>query len=917
MIITKGYHTKMRHRSFLILSIFLIYGQGCLKVIHIPPVELGDRNAYTCSCLCGPGLNDDNLLFVAFDVNNNNACDFECFDENADGICDPCFDEEGDGCDANDPTFENGCEFFEVDSCMNQALKDNVESPGAGGGLNALDNDCERICGAGLERIGENILDIDFDEQEGCSFEGQFGENILCQDGDEAPDAECKTECVPGRRIETNGIAKAIQDDGFDSEEEAILNTTPACGTGECGNLLCERFDDGTDNFNKCTFSPGSDDCSGSDTETTIVCRVPLVDPPLIFGGIAELMTSNRSIGRFDGAQSFIQLEIKNDTINVPIFGKYETRETSCPGPSCTAAFYYAATARNFNLDGRSVTNANASISTGDHEFPVSPTGLVVIPPHQLLGAVSADLDGQRTAFYVDNPDSIVAQLDKQGNVHGISGVFSIAVPGRDEPITIQVFISGKLTNQNPTAVAGSDQTLECNSLGTAPVVLDGSQSLDPDGGFVSEWWRGVPAPGNGIVVARTPIVSTLAVLGTTDFYLRVKDGMSQLSEDLIQITVEDTTDPQFSVYEGPTCLWPPNHKYVVLRLDREFSGIAEDVCDPAPSVTMVSATSDQPDNGTGDGNTTNDTVVFPDHVCLRAERAGNDQDGRLYTIGLQAADDSGNQVETSVQILVPHNQNDPSCRTANTLEIVSDSDPLCATPALGTPSPQTITEANLLTEETMYTPPVVTAERDTPPVAIPATANCSISEPSSNSWLSSLFAVLVLAFLRRKPSQLQVKRNLLLVGFSLFSCRVGGTNSISQQECLVGWWMPPVDQACQFVCQNQPAPAECQQADCRQQVFQGFTADGKTFSGAYVYSVSKGTLSSLVTMLGGTYVATSETLSVNYSTPSEPGAYSCEGDKLILGFQVEARIPLDISSVLDSASIGSGIFTEEPFSPP
>lgn len=900
----------MRHLSFFILSICCIVGQGCLEVVADPPVELGDRNAYTCSCLCGPGLSDGNLLTNQFDVNNNGACDFECFDENADGICDPCFDVDNDGCGPTDPTFENGCDFFEVDSCMSQALKDSVGS--LGGGLGSLNDDCERICELGLERIGENILDIDFDEAPGCTLPDFF-----CENGEEQPNAECFTECIPGRRIETNGISRGVEDNGFDSEEEAILNTTPACGTGECGNLLCERFEDGTDNFNKCTFSPGSSDCSGSDTETTIVCRVPLTDPPLIFGGIAELMTANRSIGRFDGAQSFIQLEIQNDTITVPLFGKYETRETSCPGPSCTAAFYYAATARDFTLDGRSVTNANASISTGDHEFPVSPTGLIAIPPHQMLGAVSADVAGQRTAFYIDNPDPIIALLDKQGNVHGISGVLAVAVPDRDEPITIKIFISGKLTNQNPTAVAGPDQTLECSSLGTAPVVLDGSQSFDPDGGFVSEWWRGVPAPGDGIVVSRTSLVSTLAELGTTDFYLRVKDGMSQLSEDLVQITVEDTTDPQFSVYDGPTCLWPPNHKYVVLRLDREFSGIVEDACDPTPDVTMVSATSDQPDNGTGDGNTTNDVVVFPDHVCLRAERAGNDQDGRLYTIGLQAADDSGNQVETEVQIIVPHNQNDPSCRTANLLEVVSDSDPLCATPVVGTLPHETITEAlEEAEEETTYTPSVITEERDTPPVEMRATANCSISEPSENSWLSALFAVLVLAFLRRKPSSLRVKRNLLLVGFALFSCRGGGTNSISQQECLVGWWMPPVDQACQFVCQNQPAPAECQQADCRQQVFQGFTADGKTFSGAFVSSVSKGTFSSLVTMLSGTYVATSETLSVNYSTPSEPGTYSCEGDKFILGFQVEARIPLEISSVLDSASIGSGVFTEKPFSP-
>ena len=80
-------------------------------------------------------------------------------------------------------------------------------------------------------------------------------------------------------------------------------------------------------------------------------------------------------------------------------------------------------------------------------------------------------------------------------------------------------------------------------------------------------------------------------------------------------------------------------------------------VCDPSPQITFVSITSNEPDNGIGDGNTTNDIVIIDDFTFkLRAERSGTGS-GRIYTVTYKATDASGNYVIASVTIEVPHNQ--------------------------------------------------------------------------------------------------------------------------------------------------------------------------------------------------------------------------------------------------------------------
>ena len=113
-----------------------------------------------------------------------------------------------------------------------------------------------------------------------------------------------------------------------------------------------------------------------------------------------------------------------------------------------------------------------------------------------------------------------------------------------------------------------------------------------------------------------------------------------------------DEIAPTLDVSVSPSVLFPPNHKYV----DVAATFTADDDFDTDPTVSLVSATSDEPDNAPGgsDGNTTDDIVVVDDDsLRLRAERddAG---DGRVYTLTYEVTDDCGNSSTDSATVTVP-----------------------------------------------------------------------------------------------------------------------------------------------------------------------------------------------------------------------------------------------------------------------
>ena len=102
-----------------------------------------------------------------------------------------------------------------------------------------------------------------------------------------------------------------------------------------------------------------------------------------------------------------------------------------------------------------------------------------------------------------------------------------------------------------------------------------------------------------------------------------------------------------------PSVLWPPNHKLVNVTVNYNVT----DNCPLPPGSCTLSVTSNEPINGTGDGNTSPDWIVLDDHhVLLRAERAGNGN-GRIYTITITCIDSGGNSSSESVTVTVPHDR--------------------------------------------------------------------------------------------------------------------------------------------------------------------------------------------------------------------------------------------------------------------
>ncbi len=106
----------------------------------------------------------------------------------------------------------------------------------------------------------------------------------------------------------------------------------------------------------------------------------------------------------------------------------------------------------------------------------------------------------------------------------------------------------------------------------------------------------------------------------------------------------------EMTVSVTPNILWPPHHQYVTV----ETTVVVFDPSDPSPTITFISITSNEPDNGPGDGNTVNDIVIIDDFTFkLRAERGGKGS-GRTYTIYYQATNMFGDTIEGSATVMVP-----------------------------------------------------------------------------------------------------------------------------------------------------------------------------------------------------------------------------------------------------------------------
>lgn len=274
----------------------------------------------------------------------------------------------------------------------------------------------------------------------------------------------------------------------------------------------------------------------------------------------------------------------------------------------------------DFNLDGKAdlaVANSGSNSVTilegnGDGTFPTARDLTVGKAP---VSIVASDWNSDT------NPDLAVANQN--------SDTISVLLNSTEPP------------NTPPTSDAGADQTIECAGPAGAQVTLTGSGS-DPDNDPLNFTWKDE----NGTVVGTTEITSVTVPLGTHAFTLTVDDGRGLTASATTEVTVNGAAPPTLSVQLSPNVLTRQVHGWVPITADIQVT----DSCDPNPSVTLVSITSNDLDGPKHDirGATfgTDDR-----YFLLRAEHQRRHD--LVYSVVYSATDKYGNSASAGAQVTV------------------------------------------------------------------------------------------------------------------------------------------------------------------------------------------------------------------------------------------------------------------------
>lgn len=159
-----------------------------------------------------------------------------------------------------------------------------------------------------------------------------------------------------------------------------------------------------------------------------------------------------------------------------------------------------------------------------------------------LDGSASSDPDGDSLTFTWAGPFGLVNGAQPQVTLPAGAHVLMLTVDDgkggtASSTVTITV-IAPIVVNQDPIAVAGTDQLVEATSAAGASVTLNASGSTDPDGNPLTFTWTGPFGTLMGVTINPT------LALGMHTITLTVDDGRGGTASDTVLVTVQDTTPP-------------------------------------------------------------------------------------------------------------------------------------------------------------------------------------------------------------------------------------------------------------------------------------------------------------------------------------------------------------------------------------
>ncbi|MGB7921641.1 MAG: immunoglobulin-like domain-containing protein [Pyrinomonadaceae bacterium] len=308
----------------------------------------------------------------------------------------------------------------------------------------------------------------------------------------------------------------------------------------------------------------------------------------------------------------------------------------------------------NVNVPGTYTITYNATDPSGNAATPKTRTVNVVdtIPPTITLNGANPMTVECHTTFTDPGAtanDSCAGSVavTASGSVNpNVVGTYTITYTATDgtntttatRTVNVVDTIAPTITLNGPNPV-----TVECHT----PFVDPGATASDGCAGNLT----------GSIVVSTNANPNTP---GTYTITYTVSDGSNSTTVTRT-VNVVDTTAPTITLIPNANLtLWPPNHQYETININQLVAS-ASDGCDSSidlSDVYITKVTSDETENGNGDGNTNNDIIIAANckSVQLRSERQGGG-DGRVYTITFKVKDTTGNATTTTAKVKVPKSQ--------------------------------------------------------------------------------------------------------------------------------------------------------------------------------------------------------------------------------------------------------------------